>query len=57
MMGKRILRSSVGTKSPNVVGTAQEKKKQETAEDTTSAAMKTYRKKTKQDDKVKYFFN
>jgi hypothetical protein len=40
-----------------VVGTAQEKKKLETAEDTTSARMKTYRKKTKQDDKVKYFFN
>lgn len=53
-MGKRQLRSSVGVKSSNLLKNGQEKKRQ--AADYTSSAIKTYKKKTKTDDKVNIFF-
>ncbi len=56
-MGKRKLRSSVGAKSKNPVENAQEKKKEATAVETAISEMKTYKKKTKIDDKVNYFFH
>ena len=55
-MGKRKLRSSVGAKSKNSIENAQAKKKEATAVEAAISEMKTYKKKTKIDDKVNFFF-